>query len=306
MSSVLVLGVLVGLWGLVLVPTFQQRHDRLDELRSVDRFSSALRVLSRRGTGAGGTVDRRWVVMPARAASVRAARPAPRVVTPAVRRRRTLAVLGGLVVVSLALVLLRGAAWIALQMLADAALAAVLGWCVRSTARERERRARTARRARAAARADARAAVEGAPAWSPAVLARAERSARAERREVPVRTVPLERAVPAARTAFAAAAGGAAAAVAPAPTGESRVLTPERGAAAMAARFAPAEGPVLAEPFVAEPASGVRLIDPTTPGVWQRQRLFADRADHLGAGELDDSDAALEALLERRTAAGGW
>ena len=305
MSSVLVLGVLVGLWGLVLVPAFRQRHDRLDELRSVDRFSSALRVLSRRGTGAGGTVDRRWVVMPARAASVRAARPAPRVVTPAVRRRRTLAVLGGLVVVSLALVLLRGAAWIALQLLADAALAAVLGWCVRSTARERERRARTARRARAAARADARAAVEGAPAWSPAVLTRAERSARAGRREVPVRTVPLEGAVPAARTA-SAAAGGAAAAVAPAATGERRVLTPERGAAAMAARFAPAEGPVLAEPFVAEPASGVRLIDLTTPGVWQRQRLFADRADHLGAGELDDSDAALEALLERRTAAGGW
>ncbi len=305
MSSVLVLAVLVGLWGLVLVPAFRQRHDRLDELRSVDRFSSALRVLSRRGTGAGGTVDRRWVVMPARAASVRAARPAPRVVTPAVRRRRALAVLGGLVVVSLALVLLRGAAWIALQLLADAALAAVLVWCVRSAARERERRARTALRARAAARADARTAVEGAPAWSPAVLARAERSARAGRREVPVRTVPLEGAVPAARTA-SAAAGGAAAAAAPAATGESRVLTPERGAAAMAARFAPAEDPVLAEPFVAEPASGVRLIDLTTPGVWQRQRLFADRADHLGAGELDDSDAALEALLERRTAAGGW
>lgn len=295
----------MGLWGLVLVPAFRQRHDRLDELRSVDRFSSALRVLSRRGSGSGGTVDRRWVVMPARAASVRAARPVPAVVTPAVRRRRTLAVLGGLVVVTLALVLLRGTAWIALQLLADAALAAALVWCVRSAARVRERRARTARRARAASRADARAAVEGAPAWSPAVLARAERSARAGRREVPVRTVPLEGTVPAARTA-SAAAGGAAAAVAPAATGERRVLTPERGAAAMAARFAPAEGPVLAEPFVAEPASGVRLIDLTTPGVWQRQRLFADRADHLGAGELDDSDAALEALLERRTAAGGW
>jgi len=314
-SSVLVLGVLVGLWGLVLVPAFRQRHDRLDELRSVDRFSSALRVLSRRGSGSGGSgagsggsVDRRWVVMPARGSGVRAARPVPAVVTPAVRRRRTLAVLGGLVVVTLALVLLRGTAWIVLQLLADAALAAVLVWCVRSAARERERererRARTARRARAASRADARAAAEAAPAWSPAVPARGEFPARAVRREVPVRTVPLEGTLPAERAA--AAQSRAAAAVASAATGERRVVTPERGVAVLAARSTPTDEPAVEEPFVAEPASGVRLIDLTTPGVWQRQRLFADLPEHLGADGLDDSDAALEALLERRTAAGGW
>lgn len=300
MSSVLVLVVLVGLWGLVLVPAFRQRHDRLDELRSVDRFSSALRVLSRRGAG---TPDRRWVVMPPRAggaapASTSArtpsrtpARPASRAASspsPAERRRRTLSVLGGVVVLTLALVVLRGTGWLPPQLVADAALVGVLVWCARSARRERERRLRTARRARVAARTMARAQAEAAPAWSPA----RERPAAAAR-ELPLTTVALgERYVDAEAP----------------PSGARAVPAPRRTATAVA-EVVLLEAPFLDEPFIAEPASGVRLLDLTTPGVWQRERLFADTGgggdDAPESIDLTD-DAGLEALLERRTAAGGW
>lgn len=53
--------VIIGLWICILLPMWLRRHDEALESRSVDRFSSAMRTLSRRPTG-----DSREVVMPAR------------------------------------------------------------------------------------------------------------------------------------------------------------------------------------------------------------------------------------------------
>jgi hypothetical protein len=51
------------MWAVVLVPMWLRRHDAATESRSVDRFSTAMRTLSRRTTSGPG---RRYVVMPRR------------------------------------------------------------------------------------------------------------------------------------------------------------------------------------------------------------------------------------------------
>src|SRR4051794_2703097 len=51
------------MWAVVLVPMWLRRHDAATESRSVDRFSTAMRTLSRR---THGTPGRRYVVMPRR------------------------------------------------------------------------------------------------------------------------------------------------------------------------------------------------------------------------------------------------
>lgn len=69
-SSVLVVVVLLGMWAFVLVPLVRQRNVKADEARSVARFSSALRVLSRghsfsdRGGWAQRRGMRQWVIPP--------------------------------------------------------------------------------------------------------------------------------------------------------------------------------------------------------------------------------------------------
>ena len=61
--SAVILAVIVIMWAVVLVPMWLRRHDAATESRSVDRFSTAMRVLSRRGSGGP---DRRYVLMPRR------------------------------------------------------------------------------------------------------------------------------------------------------------------------------------------------------------------------------------------------
>ncbi len=293
-SSVLVLMVLVGLWALVLVPVFRQRQERVDALRSVDRFSSTLRVLSRRGHSGGP--DRRWIVMPARPgqASPRSNRPATQQVPMVVRRRRTLGSLAAVALLSLALVVAAGSTWLLVQLPADAALGAVAVWCARSTARERARRASAARRADRAGAERAALAAGAAPVWSPARVAPA-------RERVPVTTVPLHGTEPDISVARPAPVLVAAAAPAgPAAAASSRA---EAVRVAVTGRLVVAEAVEVEEPFVAEPTSGVRLIDLTTPGAWTRRRIFDDTAGP--EPELED-DGALEGLLDRRTAASGW
>src|SRR5690242_9536459 len=51
------------MWAVVLVPMWLRRHDDKVESRSVDRFSTAMRTLSRRSHATPG---RRYVVMPRR------------------------------------------------------------------------------------------------------------------------------------------------------------------------------------------------------------------------------------------------
>ena len=72
--SAVILAVIVIMWAVVLVPMWLRRHDAATESRSVDRFSTAMRVLSRRSS--------RDVVVPRRPYSslvvseTRSARPA--------------------------------------------------------------------------------------------------------------------------------------------------------------------------------------------------------------------------------------
>jgi len=66
MSSGLIYAAIVVMWAVVLVPMFLRRHDQSVETKSVDRFSTAMRILSRRG---GAAPDQRYIVMPRRPAS---------------------------------------------------------------------------------------------------------------------------------------------------------------------------------------------------------------------------------------------
>lgn len=105
MSSI-ILGVIVIAWAVVLVPLLLNRHEAASRARSVDRFTTAMRVLSRRSAASG---DRQYVVVPPRPDSVPsvvvngtsgyvAAVEPPAARTAATRRRRrVLLVLAGLV-----------------------------------------------------------------------------------------------------------------------------------------------------------------------------------------------------------------
>jgi hypothetical protein len=59
----LILLVIVAAWAVVLLPMLLNRHEAANEARSVDRFATAMRVLSRRTATSG---DRRYVVVPPR------------------------------------------------------------------------------------------------------------------------------------------------------------------------------------------------------------------------------------------------
>jgi len=156
--SAVIYAAIVVMWAVVLVPMWLRRHDAATESRSVDRFSTAMRTLSRRTTSGPG---RRYVVMPRRSeggvsvhvsgAAVPAERPAPTprpVVAPRaprptrsraslVARRRRLFV-GLLLVTFLTMVLAMAGAlsWI-LQLLVDVAL---VGFAVHLRAQARRAR----------------------------------------------------------------------------------------------------------------------------------------------------------------------
>jgi hypothetical protein len=63
-GSGLIYAVIIGAWVIVGVQYLARRHDEISETRSVDRFSHAMRILSRRQPK--GAPDRRYVVMPRR------------------------------------------------------------------------------------------------------------------------------------------------------------------------------------------------------------------------------------------------
>lgn len=102
MGSGLILLVIVGAWLAVLVPMALRSHDSSTALSSVDRFSDAMRVLSRREQAGRGSV--RSFVLPARPIEPRPPLPI------AVRRRRVLLALVGLAAAALVVGLL-GSTW---------------------------------------------------------------------------------------------------------------------------------------------------------------------------------------------------
>src|SRR3954469_21156995 len=63
--SAVIYAAIVVMWGVVLVPMWLRRHDAATESRSAERFSTAMRTLSRR---THATPGRRYVVMPRRQA----------------------------------------------------------------------------------------------------------------------------------------------------------------------------------------------------------------------------------------------
>lgn len=153
MSGV-ILVVIVGMWAALLVPMWLRRHEEHDQLGSIDRFSAAMRTLSRQDKELGT----RSFVMPRRttvSVSVPQAKPiSERPARPPVtasrarllaRRRRVLGVLAGLVAFTflLAVVGVLSFWW---QGVADLALGAYVAHLRAEAVRAAELRERRATR----------------------------------------------------------------------------------------------------------------------------------------------------------------
>lgn len=161
--SAVILAVIVVMWAVVLVPMWLRRHEATSETRSADKFSAAMRVLSRRSQT---SPDRRYVLMPRRESSVSVhvsgaavpkriteTRPATRErvrPTLAARRRRTFIVLLGVVGLTFVLAI-AGVFPVVVQVLADVALIAFVVH-LRLQARRAAELARRRRGATAASR----------------------------------------------------------------------------------------------------------------------------------------------------------
>lgn len=185
--------VIVLVWGCVLIPMWLRRHDQTTGARSTssEMLSSAMRVLSRRQPGSR---SRRWTVAnraervvrtasTSRSRTTRADRPAS---SSAVRRRRRLAGLLALAVITLIAALVAGGIFLTLQLLVDVVLAGYVVHLRLAARRERElRRAQMQRerRARVAAAAYETALAEAELAD---VAAEQQRLAPSERRQVRV------------------------------------------------------------------------------------------------------------------------
>src|SRR3954465_8907453 len=65
-GSSLIYVAIVAMWAGLLIPMWLRRHEQETEVRSVDRFSTAMRILSRRQAP---PPDRRYLVMPQRPAA---------------------------------------------------------------------------------------------------------------------------------------------------------------------------------------------------------------------------------------------
>ena len=282
MGSGLILLVIVGAWLAVLVPMGLRSHDSATSLRSTDRFSDAMRVLSRRPTGHEKTrvMPRRPPSEPELSTGPREGRglverlaaldehvAAPRPATPMlVRRRRTLL---GLIGTALAL-LVAGLVGPALLLVPAGLLLLLAGafaaHCRRQAVLRAERLRAQRRRDRAAARREAAPRVTGIPSRMPARPAPlvAPLPAPAVRHDEPL---PL---------------------VAPAAVGDGT--------------WQPV--PVPLPTYVGKdraPERPRRVLDLTRPGQW----TAALEADDSVLAELGDGKE-LEVILERRRAVGGW
>jgi hypothetical protein len=168
--SAVIYAAIVVMWAVVLVPMWLRRHDAATESRSAEKFSTAMRTLSRR---THGTPGRRYVVMPRRQAgtvsvhvtgaavattvAARPARPTASAGRAAMvrRRRRTTLVLLGTVTLTALLSLIGVFPWL-VQVAFDLVLVAFLAH-LRTQARRAAAVARQRRPAPVAAAAPARA-----------------------------------------------------------------------------------------------------------------------------------------------------
>ncbi|MGF7237685.1 MAG: hypothetical protein ACQSGP_22390 [Frankia sp.] len=156
MSALIWLGI-VAVWGFVLIPMWLRHHDNTLEQRSAERFTTAMRVLSRRGAqrsaersavdGTDGLDGSRPQVgaddltgappIPTQAPGVRprpAPRSGPRTAPEAARaalvraRRQRLLVLLGAVPASLLVAVIAGGMWFVVQVIVDAGLVGYVGY----------------------------------------------------------------------------------------------------------------------------------------------------------------------------------
>jgi hypothetical protein len=145
-STILMAIVLVVMWLVVLVPMFVRRGDERAEARSMDRFATAMRVLSRRSPGTGGVAGRRpYATVPPTtyADGVSPVRAAARAEMMR-RRRRTLSVLTVTTVLALpGALVVSGWLWL-VEAPAVMLLTGYVGWLRQQVRREQERRSRRA------------------------------------------------------------------------------------------------------------------------------------------------------------------
>jgi hypothetical protein len=145
-STILMAIVLVSMWLVVLVPMFVRRGDDRAEFRSMDRFATAMRVLSRRAPSSGGVAGRRRYATAPPAPYADGTSPIRTAARERMlrRRRRTLAVLAGITVLGApAGLALSSWLWLA-QVPATLMLAGYVGWLRAQVRREYERRTRRA------------------------------------------------------------------------------------------------------------------------------------------------------------------
>jgi hypothetical protein len=138
--------VLVIMWLVVLVPMFVRRGEDRAELRSMDRFATAMRVLSRRSPSSGGVAGRRRYATAPPAPYADGTSPIRTAARERMlrRRRRTLAVLAGIAVITAPAALAMSPwLWLA-QVPATLLLVGYVGWLRAQVRREYERRARRA------------------------------------------------------------------------------------------------------------------------------------------------------------------
>lgn len=140
---------IIGIWLIVLVPMWLNRHESADANRSMDSFSAAMNVLSRRTADQGVTVDNYPNVERLESGGARRPSTIPGAVGRAklmVRRRRVAAALAGLLVVLALTALLGVTSW----WYTFAALLAAAGYTIHlrnEAIRDRELRRRRLARA---------------------------------------------------------------------------------------------------------------------------------------------------------------
>jgi hypothetical protein len=143
-STILMAIVLMIMWLVVLVPMFVRRGEERSELRSMDRFATAMRVLSRRTQSSGGVVGKRRYATAAPTPYADGASPVRTAARERMlrRRRRTLAVLAVTAVLAApAALAVSSWLWFA-QVPATLLLAGYVGWLRAQVRREHDRRAR--------------------------------------------------------------------------------------------------------------------------------------------------------------------
>lgn len=282
MGSGLILLVIVGAWLAVLVPMALRSHDTTTSLSSVDRFSDAMRVLSRRDAMA--RLRERAVDVPEREPELeelleleRKHRPGPSL---AQRRRRVLLTLVLLALLSLPAGLL-GPSWLLGVAGGFGLLAVAYVVHLRRQAKARAQRAasRPAPARRPAQRPAAGPAARRAPAARPVTPSGVRVAGVPDR--LPPRPAPLDLPLPA-----------------PAKRYDEPVPVP----AAVGGAWDPV--PVPVPTYVTAPAAPARpptVLDLTRPGRYSEALREAEQ--RLG---IVDDGPALDDILERRRAVNDW